>query len=82
VAQYNLGVMLSTGQGCEKNIEKAVNWFEQAGRLGMPEAQIAVGDAYRSGDGVVADPEAARYWYQQAASQNHQVAINRLEALS
>jgi TPR repeat protein len=74
--------MLSKGQGCEKNLEKAVNWFDQAAKLGMPEAQIALGDAYRSGEGVAADREAARQWYQQAASQNHQVAIKRLESLS
>jgi len=74
--------MLSKGQGCEKNPEKAVNWFEQAAKLGMPEAQIALGDAFRLGEGAAADKETARHWYQQAASQNQQVAIKRLESLS
>jgi TPR repeat protein len=73
--------MLSKGQGCEKNPEKALSWFERAARLGMPEAQIALGDAFRAGDGVAADPESARHWYQQAASQKHQTAIKRLESL-
>jgi TPR repeat protein len=59
-----------------------VTWYEQAAKLGMPEAQIALGDAFRAGDGVAADAEAARHWYQQAASQNHEVAIKRLEGLS
>ena len=71
-SQYNLGVMLTKGQGCEKDTEKALIWFERAAKLGMPEAQLAAADAYRIGKDVPVDLEVARVWYEAAAAQgNH-----------
>jgi hypothetical protein len=82
IAQYNLGVMLTKGQGCEKDPEKALIWFERAAKLGMPEAQLAMGDAYRLGKDVPGDLEAARLWYESAAAQGNQVAVNRLASIA
>ena len=75
-------VMLSKGQGCDKDVASAVEWFEKAANLGMAEAQIAVGDAYRTGQGVAsADVAVARRWYEQAAQKGNQAAAQRLQMM-
>jgi len=40
-----------------------------------------LGDLYAAGVGVPADPEAARRWYETAASQGHEAAQAKLAAL-
>ena len=47
----------------------------------MPEAQTVLGDLYATGIGVPADPEAARRWYEMAASQGHEAAQAKLAGL-
>lgn len=81
VAQYNLAVMLSKGQGCKVDLEKAFDWLLQAAEQGMPEAQVALGDALRAGSGVTSDVAAATGWYQKAAEQKNNAAIRRLQLL-
>jgi TPR repeat protein len=47
----------------------------------MTEAQIALGDALMAGSGVTKDRDAAVQWYRRAASQNHEGAQRRLDAV-
>jgi TPR repeat protein len=49
-----------------------------AAEQGMPEAQMALAEIYRTGRGVPRDEAAARRWYEQAARQGHQGAANIL----
>ncbi len=73
--------MLSKGQGCKVDLEKAFDWLLQAAEQGMPEAQVALGDALRAGSGVTSDVAAATGWYQKAAEQKNNAAIRRLQLL-
>ena len=45
LAQYNLGVMLAKGQGCEPDQDRAVALLRQAAEQGLVEAQRALGGA-------------------------------------
>ena len=47
--QYNIAVMLMKGQGVERNADEAATWFVKAAEQGVPEAQLALGDLYTSG---------------------------------
>jgi hypothetical protein len=45
---------------------------------GNPEAQVAMGVAYRSGQGVEKDPKQARAWFEKAGAQKHAAALRML----
>ncbi|MBF0271257.1 MAG: sel1 repeat family protein [Magnetococcales bacterium] len=45
-AQYNLGLMYETGDGVQKDIKKAWDWFHRAAEQGLPEAQNKLGIMY------------------------------------
>jgi TPR repeat protein len=70
--------MVSKGQGCDPDPAKAVEFFRMAAEQGMPEAQMALAEIYRTGRGVPRDEAAARRWYEQAARRGHQGAANML----
>jgi TPR repeat protein len=44
-------------------------WMKKAADQGMPEAQFAVGEAYRKGEGVATDHRSALHWYLKGARQ-------------
>lgn len=67
-AQYSLGDMYYNGQGVEKDIHEAVNWFRKAAEQGHAEAQFRMGEAYYNGWGVKKNYKEAIKWYQKAAS--------------
>ncbi|MDW3254007.1 sel1 repeat family protein, partial [Escherichia coli] len=69
------------GQGREADPAKAAEWFEAAARQGMVEAELAIGDALRAGNGVAQDRDQALHWYRQAARQNNEGALRRLQAM-
>ena len=41
-AQYNLGIMLAKGQGCEPDRDRALPWFQKAAEQGLSAAQTAL----------------------------------------
>ena len=43
-AQYNLGIMLSKGQGCEPDHDRALQWLQKAAEQGLPAAHTALRD--------------------------------------
>ncbi|MNY77232.1 Sel1 repeat protein [compost metagenome] len=53
-----------------------------AAEQGNANAQFNLGLRYASGVGVAKDLHKAAYWYRQAASQGHQAARKKLEALA
>ena len=56
LAQIQLGVLYSKGEGVAKNQEQAFFWFHKAAvEGGQPLAQAMVGDCYFSGQGVKKD---------------------------
>jgi len=80
-AQFNLAVMLSKGQGGKPGAQ-AVEWFRKAADQGLVSAQLAMGDALRSGSGVEKDLSASASWYKKAAEQGNDVARQRLNAMT
>ena len=54
-----------------KDIDKAVECFNDAAHRGVPEAQYELGVCYRRGEGVEQDIKTALYWYEKAADQGY-----------
>ena len=52
MAQNTLGLMYLTGDGVEKDFDKAFVWFDKASQQNDPQAQMALGYMYLKGKGV------------------------------
>lgn len=61
-SQCCAGVSYAHGLGVEKNLRQAVKWFELAAIQGNSDAQIALAEAYRDGNGVRQSIQAAYLW--------------------
>ena len=72
-AQFQLGEALSVERPAE-----AAKWYRDAASRGHAGAQAALGDLLVEGRGVAADPGAACHWYEQAAANGEDRAINNL----
>jgi len=68
---YRLGWKYKTGQGAERDLEKAFRWFEKAAGQGHAEAQFETGKCYEFGEGVKEDVSEAVRWFEKAAMQGH-----------
>lgn len=66
-AQYFVGRMFAAGQGVEKNIETAADWYRKASEHGVADAQYRLGNLYEQGEGVPQDMESAYAWYSVSA---------------
>ena len=66
------------GDGVEKNVEKAVYWWQKAADAGNSAAQFNLAICYLKGDGVEKDVEKAVYWWQKAADAGDSTAQYRL----
>src|SRR5262249_48348698 len=55
----------------EKDLKKAVEWFEKAANQGDTLAQLRIGYCYELGQGVEKDPKKAVEWYEKAANQDN-----------
>ena len=65
-----------------KDYEHAYQRLVRLAKRGNPEAQYTVGYMLYYGQGVVEDPRAATFWFNQAAHQGHQGAQDALASLS
>jgi TPR repeat protein len=77
-AQYNLGVMYTSGQGVPKDAKLAVQSFRRAAEQGFADAQNNLGVMYASGQGVPKDDKIAVQWYRRAAEQGDAKAQSNL----
>ena len=73
-AQYNLGVCYKNGDGIEKNLTKAVKWYEKAAEQGYASAQCNLGYCYEFGVGVEKNILKAVDLYKKAAEQGDATA--------
>ena len=69
------------GLGVEKDLTQAFIWTKRAAEHGDWDAQCNLAEFYEEGVGTGADPELAKYWYQQAAGQNHEQALKKCREL-
>lgn len=72
LAQYELGRRYDAGVGVDEDDIESMKWYLSSAKLGVPEAQFAVGAAYSLGwlESKDGKQEALR-WYQLAASQGN-----------
>lgn len=79
-AQYNLGVMYSTGNGVEQDHELALHWLEKAASF-LAEAQYLTGVAYAEGRGTEVTTWKAREFLQRAVAGGSENAVKYLSTL-
>jgi TPR repeat protein len=58
-----------SGNGPKVNLAAATAFYRKAATQGYAPAEVALGKAYRLGEGVAVDTSEAAYWYRQAADQ-------------
>jgi len=78
VAQNNLGLCYSTGDGVTKDYQEAARLFHLAADTGVVVAQYNLALAYRDGEGVAKDYGEAVRWFHKAADQGHPASQNQM----
>ncbi|EKP0296607.1 sel1 repeat family protein [Aeromonas veronii] len=78
IAQYNLGVIYSNGEGVKRDFKQAFVWFRKAAEQGHSESQLAIADMYLLGRGVSKDYRLGLDWLLRAAEGGHPPAKLRL----
>lgn len=68
-ASLLLGLMCELGDGCSKDLNKALKLFMYSANCGIVKAQKIVGSYYYLGKGVDMDREEGLKWYMKAAKQ-------------
>ena len=69
-----IGMAYYNGDGVDKNMTKAFNWFKKAANAGNAWGQNNLGLMYFQGEGVTKDLSEAKYWLQKAADNGNDVA--------
>jgi len=62
-------------------VDEAFHWCRASAEQGLAEAQLQLGDLYRSGQGVEEDLDVATAWYRKAAQQGNVEAVARLDLI-
>ncbi|KAL3781859.1 hypothetical protein ACHAWO_009225 [Cyclotella atomus] len=79
VAIHKLAYFYSLGQhGLQRDMEKALDLYRKAGKLGYCYSHSAIADLYLEVNGVPQDRKKALFYYQQAALGGHEVARHNL----
>ena len=79
---FALALLYEYGErGVVRNPEKALSFFLQAGKAGIPAACLYLGIKYENGSGVERDPAVAGSWYSCAARKGWAMAQFFLAAL-
>jgi TPR repeat protein len=66
------------GEGTEKNMKKAFEYYEKAANQGHAIAEFNLGVMYEHGEGTAKDMKKAFKYYEKAANQGHADAQNNL----
>lgn len=69
IAQYQLSIKYSEGDGIEKNYDKALYWAELSALQNCPEGMNLLGICYEHGIGIEKDEVEAFKWFRKAAEQ-------------
>ncbi len=72
------GLMLSNGDGCEKDLAKATECLREAAEKGHVTAIMLMGECYLTGKNVPQDFEKAAKLFQEAADKGNPIAMNKL----
>lgn len=79
--QIGLGLLHMSGQGVEKDINRAIEWFRLAAAQGNAFAQNKIGEQYKIGEGVERDYAQALKWFKLSADQGYAAAQSNLGQL-
>lgn len=66
-AEFELGTMFHTGDGIEKDVDAAFEWYEKAAKNGNRQAQFNLGMMYKNGESVSQNIASARGWFIRAS---------------
>ncbi len=80
-AQYGLGILYRQGWGTEKDLEKAIFYYQKAAAQEHVGAIFDIGWSYQSGEGVEQNHSKAAVWFEKAAELGHPVAMYGLGGL-
>ncbi len=81
-AENYLGVHYYLGLGAERDLKRAVGWFQRAATRGHAGAQRNLGIMYLRGLGVRQDKVRAYSWFYQSWRQGDPIAIKYLDFVS
>lgn len=71
-ALYKLGQIYCEGAvGIDKDAREAIQYFTKAAEEGNTDAEFAIGNMYRQGNGVAIDDQKAFHWLFKAANNGH-----------
>lgn len=77
LAECQLGYAYLEGIGIEKDLTQALHWTTLSAEHGDRDGQYNLASIYEDGICGRIDVEKAKYWYKQAALQNHDLAIEK-----
>lgn len=77
-SMVEVGMMLNTGIGVDRDAPKALEWLRRAADLGEVSAWTELGNLYIAGDGVPRDRAEARRWYEKAVGAGDEHAASML----
>jgi len=78
-AMVKLGGMYEMGFGVPESYDEAIAWYKKAAELGDVSAQIKLGQLFMAGVG--GNKEDARFWFEKAAAQGNEDAVQYLDML-
>ena len=81
IAQHNLGVAYSEGNGVGLNCAEGVRWFRMAAAQGDADALYSLGLMFENGAGVPEDYDEALRLYRLAARKGHKEAQEYLDSV-
>lgn len=81
-ALFHLGMRYSEGNGVERNMAEAANWFARSAELGFAPAQYSIGSLNEKGIGIERNVEQAAQWYEKAANQGNARAMHNLAVIN
>lgn len=76
-AQFELGGLYDFGYGVPRSGKETEKWYKKAAEAGHSEAQNSMGSIYQAEERY----NDALFWYEKAAAQNNELAINNLAYL-
>ena len=80
--QFKVGKTYQNGEGVEKNIKKAAEWYKKSADGGFRDAQVHIGYMYAKGIGVDQNMDSAIHYFKLAADQGDEESIKLLKALA
>ncbi|MFZ1815395.1 MAG: peptidoglycan-binding protein [Rhizobiaceae bacterium] len=80
-ALFEIARRYTDGDGIERDLAAAAQWYEFSARAGFAPAQYRLANFHEKGHGVTVDIQKAALWYERAAEQGNALAMHNLAVL-